>query len=373
MDARRAINTLEILIAMAIAILTVLASIFLYIDFLSKGEPHFTQIAIDSLFFIIYSARVTFLISTVFLVLIAAISLAYYARSSDPEPSGKGTYSRIPIAQGFLFLFLILSLLSSTTPSIPGFNKLVGIYGLAAYYEETVMVFSIIVSILLTAMLPLFHKNTDKPPLSALLAGAEDKNVYNYFYAFIPAALATGFFYLFYGLSGYDSMFFVLIFLILFIFGKRYGLIPSLLLITITFGSSSIGLILKPVTGIVYPALVLIFAFTGFISSLFFNTRSTSDESSPKEDGSGQGNFGNPATSHETRRKNFKDDRNKLVDSRTLKDQLFIRGVCPHCDSVEFYIKGNGDLECKKCKSIWNGNETEYQSFKVGRNKNYRV
>ena len=39
-----------------------------------------------------------------------------------------------------------------------------------------------------------------------------------------------------------------------------------------------------------------------------------------------------------------------VTDERELKDKLFIRGVCPHCDSVEFYIKDTGDLECKKCK-----------------------
>ena len=79
------------------------------------------------------------------------------------------------------------------------------------------------------------------------------------------------FFYIFYGFTGYDIIFFFLIFVILFIFVKRYGLIITFMLLTLTFGSNAIELVVKPVTGIIYPVLILVFAFLGFISSLFFS------------------------------------------------------------------------------------------------------
>jgi hypothetical protein len=145
------------------------------------------------------------------------------------------------------------------------------------------------------------------------------------------------------------------------------------MLLTLTFGSNAIELVVKSVTSIIYPVLILVFAFLGFISSLFFNsktpssTRTDSMDSLVRPAKMQDPDFQSPS------QQGSNDARNRLTDSRELKDKLFIRGVCPHCDSVEFYIKDTGDLECKKCKSIWTGKETEFQSFKVGRNRNYRI
>lgn len=373
MEIKKTINITEILLASVIALLTILTSLFLYLDYVIKGEPHFSSYAIDSLFFLIHNARITFLISTLIFILIAVLSTAYYLARSDPEPSKTGNFSRIPIAQGFLFLFLMLSLLSSVTPSVPGLDKLIGNFGLAAYYEQTAIMFSLVIGVLSIIMIPLIQKDTDRPVLMALMTGSEERNVYNYFYTVIPAALASVFFYIFYGFTGYDIIFFFMIFLILFIFVKRYGLIMAFMLLTLTFGSNSIELVAKPVTGIIYPILILVFAFLGFISSLFFNAKTPAVTETNSRDDSGGTVKDGISDLKSTPNKVQYNDKNRLTDSRELKDQLFIRGVCPHCDSVEFYIKDSGDLECKKCKSIWTGRETEFQSFKVGRNRNYRV
>ena len=40
------------------------------------------------------------------------VHTVYFLKKSDPEPSKVGNFSKVPIAQGFLFLFLLLSLLS---------------------------------------------------------------------------------------------------------------------------------------------------------------------------------------------------------------------------------------------------------------------
>ncbi|WMT49580.1 MAG: transposase [Thermoplasmatales archaeon] len=373
MEIKKEINITEILLASLIAFLTILTTFYIYIDYIIKREPHFSSYAVNSLFFLIYNARVTFLISTVFFMVIAVFSTVYFLKKSDPEPSKVGNFSKVPIAQGFLFLFLLLSLLSSVTPSVPGLDKLIGIFGLAAYYEQTVIMFSLVIGVLSIIMIPLIHKDTDKPVASALLSGSIEKNVYNYFYTLIPAALSSVFFYIFYGFTGYDIIFFFLIFVILFIFVKRYGLIITFMLLTLTFGSNAIELVVKPVTSIIYPVLILVFAFLGFISSLFFNSKTPSSTRTDSMDSTGETGKDARSGFQSPSQQGSNDARNRLTDSRELKDKLFIRGVCPHCDSVEFYIKDTGDLECKKCKSIWTGKETEFQSFKVGRNRNYRI
>ena len=109
MEIKKEINITEILLASLIAFLTILTTFYIYIDYIIKREPHFSSDAVNSLFFLIYNARVTFLISTVFFIIIAILSTVYYLKKSDPEPSKVGNFSKVPIAQGFLFLFLLLS------------------------------------------------------------------------------------------------------------------------------------------------------------------------------------------------------------------------------------------------------------------------
>ncbi len=374
MEIKRVLNTVEIFIASIIAVLTIMVTMALYSKYLLSGEPLFTKYAVDSLFFILVNVKITFLITTMGSLLLGIVTVVHYVHRADTTPSKTGSFSKVPVAQGFLFIFLMLSLLSSITPPVPHIDRLVGIYGLAAYYEQVVIITSLLLIILSLFFVPLIHSNSSSI-FSSFIDGDREQDLFKYAYTLVPAAIAAFFFYIFYGFTGYEFLFFFLIFTILFIFAKRYGILLSIFLVFLSFGSGSIELVLKSVTGIAYPILILVFAFLGFITSIFFSSNiparakpESQSESAGEE--SGQTNrvqgeqFKNPKSGQ---------NKNVLVDSRNIPEQLFIRGVCPHCDSVEFYIKNSGDLECKKCKSIWTGKETEFQSFRVGRNKNYRI
>jgi hypothetical protein len=192
--------------------------------------------------------------------------------------------------------------------------------------------------------------------------------------AVIPALIFAIIFYVFLGAGILTSLEFFSVFVLLEIFAQRYGIIMSIFLLVISLGSNVISVTFTSFTGIFYPIIIFLFAFIGLLTGLMTNVtyqkkameKRAKEQQDLSDKTTGDMGYDNNGVLQPT------DTPSRLKDSREMADQLFIRGVCPNCDSVEFYVKSGGELHCKKCKSIWSGNEVEFNSFKVGRDKKFR-
>jgi ribosomal protein L37AE/L43A len=372
MNLRKTFSLVEEFLVLVIITFTAIVSIFLLFLYYTKGEPRYTKTGLEDLYFFLINDKFTFIISSILFLFIILLTIGHYAKREENLIKENSRNKYIFVSQAFLFIFLILSLLSSTLPSETSIINRSGTFGLATTYEQTTLV--IMGTIALFSFILTFFLNSkkDSKRMDALIKGDKNISALKYAYDIAPALASTLLFYVSFGISAYESIFYFLIFLVLFMVAQRYGVVISFLVVFLAFGSSIIELTFVSVTSIVYPILLLSLAFMGFVSSFLLGNRPIQSKDSgsrnidsniPQDASMGNGEGLNQTVQ----------GKNAMKDSREMASQLYIRGVCLNCDSVEFYYTNYGMLQCKKCKSEWSGKETQFQSFKVTRNKNVRA
>lgn len=365
MNLGKGIKWAEFIVATIIGVATLLFSIFIFVKHQSLDNFHITSIGKSQLFFFLNNGYQTTVLTLLLFVLVIILSTAWYMSKSPVHLHSGKVEGDIPVSLGFLFIYLVISVISSFQPSPVKIENEMGKLALALSFGQTVIIFSAFLFALTLVFSPLWNREN---VLRTFISGNNALAVRDYGKAVIPAIVFAAIFYIFLGAGNLTSLEFFAIFVLLAIFGQRYGFIMAIFLLVVSLGSDIIGVNFTSFTGVFYPILVFLFAFigllTGFMTNVAFQKKGMESRVREQQETleQSQGNdvlVPTPTPSN-------------LKDSREMADHLFIRGTCPHCDSVEFYIK-NGELECKKCKSVWSGHQTEFTSFQVGRDKRFKL
>ncbi len=365
MNIGRAIQWLEVSVATILAVSTLLFSIFIFVRDQSLNDFHISTYGKSELLFFIGNGYETSLVTIFLFAIIIFITTSWYVSRSGGQLRAKVNNKTVPVSLGFLFIFLVISAVGSFETSAISSEKKMGHLAVALNYGQIVIVFSILLIILTVVFSPLW---TGKKGISkSFINGSENLRLPNYSKALIPALVIALIFYIFLNAGLLGAIEFFGIALLLIVFAQRYGIITSLFLLVISLGSNIIGVEFVSFTGIFYPIIVFVFAFIGLIVGFTANVAYQRKTMAGREGGN---NTEESTSDYKQAPKNKKVP--VMLDSREIADQLFIRGICPNCDSVEFYFKNVG-LECKKCKSVWSGKETSFQSFRVGRDAKFRV
>ena len=369
MSWQKWISLIEFIIALVTGVLTAVFSILIYIQYQSALSGRFTKFGITQLLYFVANSRTTFLLSFVPFIILAILFTTFYVSDFSKVNHLRDRNKRIPISIAFLAVFLVLSIFASFYPLPANFNAKVGIYAMAASFEQVTVVTSALLFVLAMVFTPLWNGGEKKSYMESFLHGKLGLSLNSYSASVVPAAIFAAILYIFTNSGIIEAVEFFIIFMIFVLFTQRYGIGSAIFLVIITIGSNVIATDFVSFTGTFYSVLIIIFAFIGLISSLTVNVslqkkgeHSAINGKNSQQSGS-VSNLGN-------QQEGKTDNNQQLRDSREIADQLFIRGICPNCDSVEFYVKSSY-LECKKCKSNWTGTETGFQSFKVGRNKKF--
>ena len=354
MKLREYLNVADFYLFMIIMSTTFLISIYSISNYIFSNTGGFKKTVIQYLYFTPGTGRETVIFTAISFIIALFLILLFNTKDSVKKEmnEGKSTYSEI-----FLLTFIGLIFLSYNETSVPDLQLLFGNVGVTAYYEQTAIFFSIIVIIVgLISLVPLALMK-DTPVIKTIMSGHKYKFHY-YLYSSVPATIATFILYLNEILNLNEFVIIFLIFFMFFVFMQRNGLFRTISAVFLIFGSQLITSYFISVTDTLYLLFVILLLGLGFATLSIPEVRQIHQDSSNEESYKTTGSE-NPTTQKSSL---------KMHDSRSIYDALFIRGTCPHCESVEFYIKGN-ILECKKCKSELTGKENEFNSFIVSENK----
>ncbi len=354
MKLREYLNAADIYLFMIIMSTTFLISIYSISNYIFSNSGGFNKTVMLYLYFTTGTGRETVIFTGIFFILSLFIILYFNTTDSVRKEmsDGKSTYSEI-----FLLTFIGLIFLSYNETTVPDLQLLFGNVGVTAYYEQTAIFFSIImITVGLISLIPLALLK-DTPVVKTIMSGNKYK-IHYYLYSSVPAVIATFILYLNEILNLNQFVIMFLIFFMLFVFMQRNGLFRTISAVFLIFGSQIISSYFVSITETLYLLFVILLLGLGFATLSIPEVRQVHHDSSNEE-------------IHKTTDPENATTQNttlKMKDSRSIPEALFIRGSCTHCESVEFYIKGN-ILECKKCKSEHTGKENEFNSFLVSENK----
>ena len=366
-NIREMINQVDRALVIFILGATLLTGIYAFMEYGLFGKG---TVKTDALINFVLGLNGIFLNVVVSGVIFIAILIfyLYYFLVEDRKKSVKEDSGNI--SELFFFMFLWLTAISSITPPVNHITFLFGELGLTTYYEETAIYFSILVFISAILSFTALNLQLGVNVRGALLNGNKYRLHY-YSFSIVPALVSTGLFLIQNQMPLIYTAIFFLLFLSIMLFVQRYGIIRGLATIGVIFGSEIIPNYAKAYTGPAYEILIFALVIIGFISLLvpyrsseLWKKKAITEESSselspgtPPPDGIKEDATTPmvPGNAHAQR----------TVDSRSLAEELFIRGVCPYCDSIEFYYNQDNTLTCKKCKSVLTGHETNFNSFNV--------
>ncbi|MGP6206849.1 hypothetical protein ACNF42_02280 [Cuniculiplasma sp. SKW3] len=345
---------------------TIIIALLSLMDFIIEGKGIVRREALYNFPLGINGVYGNVVLSGLIFTIILIMFLVYFIGENKNRDANedKGNVSEL-----FFFIFLWISAISSITPPVKHITDIFGILGLTTYYEESALYFSII--ILLSALISFIALNLQigVELKSAIIRGHRYKTLY-YLFSIVPALISTGLFLIQNQVTLIYAAILFLLFLSVMLFIQRYGFVRGMASVFIIFGSEIIPNYFRIITVPLYDLFIFAFLTLGFISLIYpykssiKKSKSQSEgkiennnSNETKDEGSGNSVFNSEA------HKNSLETRSK--DSREMADDLFIRGTCLYCDSVEFYYNSDGTLTCKKCKAILTGKETNFNSFNV--------
>lgn len=365
-NIRNLINKIDNVIVISIIIGTILVALFSLLDFVIEGKGIVRRGALYNFPLGIYGVYGNVVLSGIIFTIIFAIFLVYFIKENK---NSNANDDRGNISELFFFIFLWISAISSITPPVSHITEIFGILGLTTYYEESAIYFSTI--ILLSALISFIALNlqTGVELKSAIIRGHRYKTIY-YSFSIVPALISTGLFLIENQVTPIYAAILFLLFLSVMLFIQRYGIVRGIASVLIIFGSEIIPNYFKIITVPLYNLFIFGFLILGFISLIYPYKSPIKKAKSESEEKNENNNLNSPKDESERNgpidseiQKNHLETRSK--DSREMADELFIRGTCLYCDSVEFYCNSDGTLTCKKCKATLTGKETNFNSFNV--------
>lgn len=369
------INIVDTVMVLFILTLTLGISIYAAGRFLIYGKGSVRSYALESFVLGISGVYSNVVISSIIFIGVLILLILYFLSKSR---SGSASEDNGNVAEIYFFLFLWLSAISSLTPHISHLTNYFGELGLTIYYEQSAIYFTVISVIFAVIFFTALNIHFDIGNLKALLGGHKYRTSL-YIYSAIPAAAAVGVFTLLNTISDLYILGFFMIFLSIMVFIQRYGIVRGSAALFVVFGSEIVPNYFKQVTSPIYDIFLFAFLILGFISLLVpyknYAEKSLMNKRSPDLDRNEDEMEGKGKRESETN-PNYvtgsaapPQKASGIKDSREMADILFIRGTCPHCDSVEFYQNQDGTLTCKKCKSVLTGHETEFNSFNISKGR----
>ncbi|MGP6294399.1 hypothetical protein [Caldiplasma sukawensis] len=285
------------------------------------------------------------------------------------EENGKEENYR-PLFIGFMLLF-IASLIDSLLVIQPQLSpvKLYGRIGYSLLIEEIILVITLISLFLYAISLPVLMENHDSSFINIIKNGVKLEYRYYIYTVFIGLFGAVLFYFL-----GFSLLIEIPVYTIIFssIIGlsQRYGILAGFSMIFLFFGIELGEISFIPLGQYVFDFILYISIILGLVegyaSPYIFNTNKRKDygklgkDDLEKEENKTSENSEMQKNNDLQMYNNQTSDR--IPNSRKYSSILWVRGSCPNCDGREFIYK-NEEYECKNCKTVIRGDETDYKEF----------
>ena len=365
-DIRNLINRIDNIFVILLLIGTLIIATFSIMDFILNGKGIVTREALYNYFLGLNGIYLNVVVSGIIFIVILLFYLVYFINAANRKDTKNDNGN---VSELFFFMFLWMAAISSITPPINHITRLFGQLGLTTYYEETTIYFSIIIVLSALVSFSALNMQIGVGIRKSLAEGYKYRLRY-YLFSVIPASISTGIFLIQNQVTLVYAAIFFLLFLSVMLFIQRYGFIRGMATVGIIFGSEIIPNYFRGITGPMYDLFIFAFVALGFISLVYpyniVNRKLTHGEDSHEDSKDPDQLLKEPKIEENVVPEAYKKPQDLgSKNSREMADDLFIRGTCPYCDSVEFYYNTDGTLTCKKCKAILTGKETTFNSFNV--------
>lgn len=352
-------------------LLSIVAIDYVYISLVKKFKFNFYTK--NDIFFTLFNLKDTFAIVSIIFTLITVIFLVWslflhkdYLKNQD----NRKEKNYRPFFLGFMLLF-VASLIDSLLVVQPKPSPVI-LYGRIGYsflIEEIILLITLISTILYLISLPVLFENNNSGFINIIKNGTIIQYRYYIYTMFIGLFGAVLFYFL-----GYSLLIEIPVYTIIFssIIGlsQRYGVLAGFSMIFVFFGIELGEISFIPLSQYLFDLILYISIILGLVegyaSPYILNTNKRRNYGTEEIDNLGKKENKKPENeemqNNNTPEMFYNQKKDNTPNSRKYSSILWVRGGCPNCEGREFIYK-NGEYECKNCKTMIEGDETDYREF----------